>query len=106
MGPVLAAEVSQLYDVVVVEVATGRETSRFPLYGNANALAKKWQSEIPAGGRFICAGPCWTLDCECRELHGLSIYAKRPPVHEGCTCVLEPGPAYRWEIVPTGEPAP
>ena len=44
-----------------------------------------------AGGihfQFQCEGPCWKLDCECRLLDGKIDPERRPPLHEGCACVL------------------
>ncbi len=40
--------------------------------------------------RFRCVGPCWTGDCECRSRDGAWNPVDRPPLHEGCVCVVEP----------------
>lgn len=58
---------------------------------------RAWSDDPPSSKpgptmRFVCSGPCWTGDCECRKLDGLLDPRSelRPPVHEDCACVLEP----------------
>lgn len=56
---------------------------------------RAWADDRPSSKtgptmRFCCAGPCWTGDCDCRNHDGKLDPEERPPLHEGCYCVLEP----------------
>lgn len=40
--------------------------------------------------RFRCVGPCWTGNCDCKSREGAWNPVDRPPLHDGCVCVVEP----------------
>ena len=92
---------SPLYDVVVIERTTGKETSRFPAYSYAKACELKRQSEPSSNSRFVCIGICWRLACDCK-LHDGENFAPMPPLHDGCCCVHEPEPRYTWHVLEAG----
>lgn len=57
---------------------------------------KLWTEHRPNEARFRCVGGCWTLDCDCRKHEGEWNPKVLPPLHDGCTCIVEPArrPSY------------
>jgi hypothetical protein len=51
---------------------------------------KLWINQRPRNStRFRCVGGCWTLDCDCRKHEGEWNPKVLPPLHDGCTCIVE-----------------
>ncbi len=53
-------------------------------------LLAETRTPAPSGPRFSCIGPCWTnAECDCPRYDGLRDGTRVPPLHDGCTCILE-----------------